>query len=287
VTVAFALLRLALAAVLVIAATGKLLDRAAFRDALREFQAPGMTIGPLSVVIPVVELAVAAALVPAATARWAAIAAAVLLLVFSAAMARLVLRGEEADCACFGAIAGDRVGPGTLLRNAVLLAVAVVIASAGPEHVATAPLGNLDAVAVAVIVLAVVVAVQALFLVQLFRQNGRLLGRLDVLDARTRTGPAIGDPAPASLGPLDVPVTLLFSDPSCGHCAGLVDAVAERDDVLVLGLDEAREAFAIAGVPAAVAIDADGRVASAPVMGRDEVARLLHLDGYGLQVVRG
>ena len=46
----------------------------------------------------------AAALVPAATAYWAAAAALVLLAAFSLAVGRLLRRGERADCHCFGAL---------------------------------------------------------------------------------------------------------------------------------------------------------------------------------------
>jgi hypothetical protein len=282
----FEILRLGLAAVLTIAAVGKLLHPTAFHRGLADFGVPDTLIGPLSRAIPAVELVLAAALIPAATARAAAIAAAALLLVFSAAMARLIARGEQPDCACFGAIAGERVGPTTLARNGALVGVAVAVAIGTPHESAVAWLAGAEASTVAIAGLALVVALEALLLVQLFRQGGRLLNRVDALEQRTRTGPAVGDPMPEILEPLPLPATLLFTDAGCAHCGGLVDAVADRDDVVVLGLDDARDAFGIAGVPAAVAYDADGRVAAPLAMGRDQVAELLRLDEARLEVIQ-
>ena len=95
-------------------------------------------------------------------------------------------------------------------------------------------------------------ALQAWFSWQLFRQNGRLVARVSVLE-RTLAGEAapvahaaleIGDPVPAfELPDLDgarrtlddllapgAPFALLFSDPGCAACGPLLDRLAELDD---------------------------------------------------------
>jgi hypothetical protein len=63
---------------------------------------PRLLAAPLGVLVPLAELAVAVALLPAATARWAAVGALVLLTVFTMGVVNALLRGREPDCHCFG-----------------------------------------------------------------------------------------------------------------------------------------------------------------------------------------
>jgi hypothetical protein len=140
--------------------------------------------------LPLSELAVAALLVPASTARAGAIAGLALLIVFCAAISRLLARGERPDCGCLGHVHSAPVGPGTLVRNSALGAVAAAIAVAGPG----ATLGDaLAAIDTSPLALAVAVAFigQAWLSWQLLRQHGRLIARLRALEA------AAGPPAPA------------------------------------------------------------------------------------------
>src|SRR3954447_6344933 len=109
--------RLFLAVVFASAAVAKLRDRPGARQALGEFGLPARAIDPLALLLPLAELATAIALVPAATARAGAIAALCLLLVFIAAIARAVSRGEAPDCHCFGQLSSSPAGARTLLRN--------------------------------------------------------------------------------------------------------------------------------------------------------------------------
>jgi thiol-disulfide isomerase/thioredoxin len=106
--------RLVISAVFAAAAFGKLAARAAARQAVADFGVPGLLVPAVAWLLPGAEAAVAVAVLPAATAPWAAGAGLALLAVFSAVVARVVFRGEHPACACFGAAGLTRVGVWTL-----------------------------------------------------------------------------------------------------------------------------------------------------------------------------
>lgn len=74
--------------------------------------------------VPVAEVTTAVLLV-AVPAAGGAIAF-VLLVAFSAVIARALGRGATAPCSCFGAVSGRPISRGDLLRNAALAALAIV-----------------------------------------------------------------------------------------------------------------------------------------------------------------
>ena len=248
-SVAVSLSALVLAAVFAVAGVAKLADLAGTRRAIGEFGAPARLVPTLAVALPLAELGIAAALIPPGSARWAAIAALAMLLVFCAAIVRALARGSAPDCNCFGGLTQTTIGRGTLVRNVALAAVAA-FAAFGSRAQAGA-LGWLDQVAphdrLAVVVIAVLAAVVVglcWFCWQLLRQNGRLLLRLDAQAEELGAGGAMADagspfpglepgeaaPAfahedldgePVSLESLLLPgnpVVLLFSDTNCGAC---------------------------------------------------------------------
>jgi hypothetical protein len=242
------ILRLALAAVFLAAALGKLARPAATAGTLADFGLPRPLRRPGAYALPAVELATAALLVPEATARSGAGLALVLLVGFSAAVARLLARGERPACNCFGAVASTPVGPRTLVRNGGLAAAAAVVLAAGPGA-ALASIGDADTATVAIAAAGVaLLAALAGFALswQLMRQNGRLLGRLDALEERVRKDDGIvagpGEPMPAfelpdmsgdpvSLADLledDRGVLLLFTDPECQACNPLLPEIGRR-----------------------------------------------------------
>ena len=81
--------------------------------------------------VPVVELAVGAGLVTGLARRPLAWVAVALLVAFTAIVARSLAAGRRPVCACFGAWSSRPIGPTTLVRNAVLLVLAVVAGLAG------------------------------------------------------------------------------------------------------------------------------------------------------------
>ncbi len=80
--------------------------------------------------VPVVEIVLGAGLVTQLAPVPLAAVAAVVLVVFSAVVARSLLAGRRPVCACFGRWSSRPIGPATLVRNAALLALAVVAAVA-------------------------------------------------------------------------------------------------------------------------------------------------------------
>jgi uncharacterized membrane protein YphA (DoxX/SURF4 family) len=87
-------------------------------------QAAGMGVpGWLAAVVPWVELAVGALLIVQVARPWAAVAAIVLLVAFTALIVRLLAAGRHPPCACFGAWSAKPLGPAHLARNATLIAV--------------------------------------------------------------------------------------------------------------------------------------------------------------------
>jgi uncharacterized membrane protein YphA (DoxX/SURF4 family)/thiol-disulfide isomerase/thioredoxin len=248
--------RLLLAVVFAVAAVGKLRDREGSRQALADFGAPAVPVR-LAILLPLAELAVAAALIPTGSARWGAIGALVLLAVFPVAIAVNLGRGNTPDCNCFGSIGSAPVGPATLARNVVLLAPAVYLVArsdSGPSTVGwLGEMGGGELAAFIAAALAIALAGVALSVAWVvLRSHGRLLLRIDelqtVLDATGIGGPEpphvglpLGGPAPEfALAPLDggppvtlrgllageKPVLLVASSAGCGPCGELMPEVA-------------------------------------------------------------
>jgi len=261
--VALLCIRLVLASVFALAAVAKLADLAGSRAAVAGFGVPTRLAPALGTLLPLIELAVAAALFLSPSARWGAVGAAVLLGTFAAAIARSIMRGEAPDCHCFGQLHSEPAGGLALVRNLGLLGLAVFVALAGWRNAgfsASAWIGRLDAVEVLAIAaglaFAGLAAITGWALLGLLRQNGRMLVRIDELEARLdasgappakrpHQGLPLGAPAPAfsltglygdsvtlaSLTAADVPVLLVFTDPHCGPCNTLLPLISgwQRD----------------------------------------------------------
>lgn len=88
---------------------------------------------PLASVIPWIEVAVGALLVTSAGLPWTAMAAAGLLLAFTAMVALRLLLGQPVPCGCFGETSPRPVGLDTLARNVVLLLAALAAVVGGSD----------------------------------------------------------------------------------------------------------------------------------------------------------
>ncbi len=246
--------RLLLASVFALAGMAKLVDRPGSEKSLTDFGLPALLARPVAVLLPLAELLCAIALIPAATARWGAIGVFSLLVLFVIAIGASLARGRAPNCHCFGQLHSEPVGWSTLVRNMVLAAIAATIIRV-EEIVPDVSIGSWaadiarDATSSTVVALvALVVSILTLYLlVQVLRQNGRLLLRLEALEAKlgmVATAPAAGlavdSPAPAfslpdldggtvtldSLRDNDKPTLLVFSEPGCGACDLLLPDVA-------------------------------------------------------------
>jgi len=233
--------RLVLAAVFLAAALGKLSDRSGFRRTLADF---GVSAGPARVAgtaLPLVEFVVAVALVVPGSARWGGLVAAALLLAFCAGVGRALARGETPECNCFGRVRSRPVDRATLARNLLFVSLAAFVAVAGWEDAGASPTAWADgisggevAVVIALAALALAIALHVSFSYQLFKQNGRLVARIDALErggAARPPGLGVGDPAPpfrlrdldgrpVALAELlaEGPLLLVFGDARCESC---------------------------------------------------------------------
>jgi peroxiredoxin/uncharacterized membrane protein YphA (DoxX/SURF4 family) len=258
--------RLVLAALFILAALAKLSDLKGSRKAIIEFGLPAVLASPLALLLPLAELGVGAALIPGSSAWWGALGALGLLLLFVVGISINLARGRKPECHCFGQLHSAPAGWKTLARNGVLAAIAGFVlwegyeGGAGPSAVAW--LGALSTAQLLGLLGRVLVlfllAGQWWFLVHLLRQNGRLLVRLEAVEATLAEGGSVvgpsqngtpvhqeaeglpvGSEAPNfslsglygesltldALRSLGKPLMMLFTDPGCGPCNALLSEV--------------------------------------------------------------
>jgi len=122
-----AVLRGALALLFVAAALHKLRDLHAFRVALGDYELlPWPLTGLAAPGLVAAECSVTVALLSPWVRPWGFVAAALLLALYTAAVAVNLLRGRRAiDCGCFGPALRLELGPGLVARNALLIAGAL------------------------------------------------------------------------------------------------------------------------------------------------------------------
>src|SRR5919199_1137875 len=249
--------RLLLAAVFAVAALAKLADRRGARRALIDFGVPAALAPALAALLPLGELAIALALVSVPWAWYGAVGALALLALFTAAIAVSLARGRRPDCHCFGQVASGPISWATLVRNVVLVSIAAFVVWAGRRSAGPSAVGWLYSlgggervIALAGIALLALAIVEGWVLLKLFTQHGRLLLRMDALEAKLAgsggaaaappaAGLPVGTPAPGftlsgvygetltldALRAAGRPVMLLFSDPGCGPCLALMPDV--------------------------------------------------------------
>src|SRR5215212_4116285 len=272
--------RLVLAGVFAGAGFAKLADRTGSRQAMVDFGLPAALANPFTILLPLAELAVALALMPASTVLWGAIGALALLVLFIAGISMNLARGRKPECHCFGQLHSAPAGWKTLARNGALAVVAGFVVWQGWNgNVGPSPIAWLGALSTTQLLLlaggAVVLGLLAgqwWFLLHLLRQNGRLLVRIEALEARPASG-GVPQPSPngtqhaqpvaglpvgsqAPIFNLDglhgetltldsgrssgKPVVLLFTDPNCGPWNALLPEIghwqAEHQDKLTVAL---------------------------------------------------
>jgi len=255
--------RLLISSVFIFAAIGKLSDISGSRLAVQGFGIPERLANPLGTLLPCVELATGVALLFTGTAWWGAVGATALLICFVLAIGANLLRGRTPDCHCFGQLHSAPAGPKILMRNIGLAAVAAFLVERGSRNLGPG-LQELFAALSGVQIAGLLVSLTAIwfcaictwFMLQLYRQNGRLLERIEVLEQHASglfieapmpalaEGPKIGLP-PGAMAPefelLDLhgqartlqfllsdrkPLMLLFVDPECGPCTAMLPDVA-------------------------------------------------------------
>ena len=266
--------RLVLAVVFVVAGVAKLADLPGSRQAMIGFGVPTSLAGVLGTLLPLAELATAVLLIPLATAWWGSLAALTLLLLFLAGIAVTMARGQAPDCHCFGQLHSEPVGWSTVGRNLLLALIAGLIVATGSSDAGSSAVGwigdrsGMDVLGIGVgVLLTLAIIGEGWLLLHLLQQNGRLLARVETLEASSGgdgvaprpTAPAapvaglpVGSLAPSfslsglhgetltldALRASGKPTLLLFSDPHCGPCNALLPEIGrwQRDEARRLTL---------------------------------------------------
>jgi uncharacterized membrane protein YphA (DoxX/SURF4 family)/peroxiredoxin len=242
--------RLALAAVFLLAGLGKLLDRRGAERALQEFGIPVRLTAFAAIALPLAELAIAAALVFPASATGGAITASVLLVAFMIAIANALFHDRAPDCHCFGRIHSAPAGKGTLARNGGLLLLAVFVSAVGPGPAIDGWASHRTPAVIALgaaVSAGLVLASSSDYWLER-RRSKRAEAR--VAELRRRSGVPVGSPAPqfelpGACGPplgLDSlraranPVMVVFADPGCCECRQLFPHVGRWQEALATRL---------------------------------------------------
>jgi peroxiredoxin/uncharacterized membrane protein YphA (DoxX/SURF4 family) len=258
-TLLLLLARLLLCIVFLIAGLAKLADLAGSQQSLRDFGVPAPLATPLGILLPLAELSVAVALIPSLSVWWGALGALALLLLFIIGIGHNLAQGRHPDCHCFGQLHSAPAGWSTLIRNLVLATLAGVVlafgrSTSGPgllDWLAALTVSQRIEILVGVVVLALLIG-EGWLLWQILRQQGRLLLRLETVEARLAeagltlpqlaagtAGLPVGTLAPGfalanlkgetisltALRALGKPVVLMFSDPGCGPCTVLLPEI--------------------------------------------------------------
>ena len=240
-------LRLLVAGVFATAGVAKLRDPVGSRAALVDFGVPGWLTRPIGLILPLTEIVVAAGLVFPPSARWAAIAAILLLAAFVVAIADAMAHGRAPDCHCFGNLHSEPAGWSTLIRNGVLVALAAMVVVLGPGPSVSEWASERSGFELALIGAVVGAATVAGFLLQpsIQRHRVRRWERRAEKQRQDRSGPGgkpIGSYAPPftvrevdtktkvtleSLCSRGKPVVLVFVHPFCGPCLELMPELGE------------------------------------------------------------
>lgn len=122
------LLRSGLAVLMASAAAHKLRDLPAFRTSLEAYGlVPKAFVRKFSALLVASEVIVALALLPPGSSSTWSFAAAVLLLIYTGAILINLVRGRtDIDCGCAGPTRRQALGPGLVVRNLILVSVAIV-----------------------------------------------------------------------------------------------------------------------------------------------------------------
>lgn len=251
--------RLALAVVFGLSAWGKVADPPGTRKAVGDFGVPLRWVPVVAWALPVAEAVVAVAVLAPWTAALAAVGALLLLAVFTAAMVRLLRRGERPSCSCFGATSATPIGARSIVRNAVLTVLAATVLAGAVTH-PSAPGALPTDHALGLALLAVLCGVSA----RVIGELGALRRRLDeqALSALGAEGLPVGAAAPefelfdaadtkTTLAALLAPgrdLLLVFVHPGCELCAALArelprwrDRTRDALTIVVVGNGDAVE----------------------------------------------
>jgi peroxiredoxin len=310
--------RIALALVFAIAALTKLPDLATSRLTFQEFGV-SERLSRLAMLVAPAELAVVLGLVFVPTARYSAVAALLLLLIFVAGMVNALRLGRRPECGCFGGLRPTPIGKATLFRNGLLVVISAVTAATGPGPAIDQWLQTHSAGQIALMAMAVLTTIVGLTVGAPTRTRASDGATEQPFPMHAK--PVVGSAAPefsasgvdgathtlASLGASGQPIVLVFGNAGCGSCLGLFSHLARwqatmagRLRMVVVSAGDANQArlvrdqFGVTSVlrdddgalahaygvrftPTAVAVTAQGLIASGPAFGSEAIEDLIRL----------
>jgi uncharacterized membrane protein YphA (DoxX/SURF4 family) len=121
--------RLLLGFIFITSAMGKWRNLAQFRAGLADYRLlPGWAIRPAALALPPLELGLGLLLLAGLGLLLAGLGAALVLGLFSGAIAINLVRGRRINCQCHGLLASRAIGWGLVLRNLALLGLALSLA---------------------------------------------------------------------------------------------------------------------------------------------------------------
>ena len=245
-------LRLILVVVFGVAGIAKLADLKGTRKALTDFGVPAGLITVFSILLPIVEIAVAVALLSVDYSWSGAIGSAVLLAIFTGGMVYQLAKGNAPDCHCFGQVKSEPVGAKTVIRNVILFGASVLLIAAGPRNQGLS-LTNMNPELIQLFAIIAGVALLGGILFHLSKisdQQSQIIRRIEMMELIARDGSSverddagsphdglpIGAPFPifelkdvngsdfstSSLNASGRPSLLLFVSPTCNPCKALV-----------------------------------------------------------------
>jgi len=235
------LARLFLAGVFALSGITKLADLDGSRRAVAGFGVPERIARPAGIALPIAELVLAILLLPVSTAWWAALGALLLLVGFIAGIGYNLRKGRTPDCHCFGKVHSEPIGPATLVRDGAFAAVAAIIVLFGRDDAGaslTSWFGDLSgaeqALTIATALLTAAVAGLAWLLLQVVRQNGRLLLRLEALEAAFAVNPRLRGYVLDEQGAVRKHVAVFLNGDMLPRETALAQRVAGEDRVMVI-----------------------------------------------------
>lgn len=246
------LLRIALAGVFAAAAFGKLFDRKGSEKSFSDFGVPDYLQRPLASILPIAELGVALTLLFVSTSWFGAVGAAALMIVFLGGMFFQLAKGNAPDCHCFGQLHNEPVGPASVVRNLVLLAMAGFLMGQGRDFQGTSLVNSSQEIMQFTVGLAVIalLASAAFLLKRISDQQNEIVRRIEIMElvgqseslveretaSSPHEGLPIGAPFPefeltgvngdivslSDIRAADMPALFIFVSPSCTPCKSLV-----------------------------------------------------------------
>ncbi|MDQ5844321.1 MAG: thioredoxin fold domain-containing protein [Acidobacteriota bacterium] len=246
------LIRLALSVIFGIAGVTKLLDQKGTREAVENFGAPKSLAPAIALVLPFVELAIAAGVLFSTSAWWSAFAALLVLGLFIVAISINLARGQTHECHCFGQLYSRPLGWPTLVRNIVFALGAAFLLWPGSESAGEIISTLVDALAgfsaaQLVLLAAALVGVVSITIYIQRRSANKTQPAVDKGLPIDSIAPhfeleayAGGKQSLADLLAYGKPLLLIFTNPHCGPCIVLFQEIKEwqqlHDDKLTIAL---------------------------------------------------